>query len=451
MISNEDNRVSEKNDNYIDAPPSDTSSDTELSESDFSTSSIDSDREISDTNLTTEELSEETTNIKSPSHDTELTTESNIPPEVQDHTKKSESCDTPVEYLESVELSADESEPEVSSTVDTEMLSESSSKAEVPEVATIDTVPLDDGLSTSASVDLEISQEVSSEVALVETLAQEASSEETLAQEISSEETIAQEISLEETIAQEISSEKPVNQEILSEETLTPEAPSELEVVTVHITPDEIPVIPVDDSVIISENLAEDLAVVPKEPASPIIISETFEEATEVKLPYADEPAPDLPSQELPVPDVPVESTIERKQELSSPELQSAKEVVPISSDTEATIGDESLNTSKEPTSEAQPVSAHISTVSDVESSDTADHIAVADSVDDISTLEEALVQIEPVEDVAEDEVVGILENVVGESAAVEGYWSMCTVQYEKICMLFHFSFCLTFVFKVQS
>ena len=446
MISNGDNRVSEKTDNYIDAPPADTSSDTELSESDISTSHIDTDREISDTNLTTEKLSEDTTNIRSPSHDTELTTESNISPEVEDPAKKSESCDTPVEYLESVDLSADESEPEVSSTEDTKM-SDTSSKAEVPEVVAIDTVPLDDGPSTSTSVDLGSSQEVSSE----ETLAQEISSEETLAQEISSEETIAQEISSEETITQEISSEKPVNQEISSEETLTPEAPSELEVVTVHITPDEIPVIPVDDSVIISENLAEDLAVVPEEPIPPIIISETDKEATEVRLPDAYEPAPDVPAQEIPIPEVPVESTIERKQELSSSELQSAKVVVPISSDTEATIGDESLNTSEEPTSESEPVSPLISTVSDVESSDTADHIAVADSVDEISTLEEVLVQIEPVGVVAEDEVLGILENVVGESAAVEGYWSMCSVQNEKICMLFHFSFCLIFVFKVQS
>ena len=421
MISEEDNRVSEKDDKFMDDPLSDTSSDTELSESDISTSFSDSDNEIPETNHMAEDLSEEITNIRSPTHDTELSLE------VDEFAEKSLSSDIPVEdlRLESVDVSADESEPEFSSTVDTEMLSDTSGKPEVPEVTTIDAVPLDDGTSTSTSVDLEICQELPSK------------------------ETIAQEVSSEETNAQEEPTEEAVIQDVLSEEIIAPEAP---EVIAAQEpAPVELPVIPVDDLVVISENISEDLDVVPEEPTRPII-SETVEETTVIKLPDADFTAPDVPTQELPTPEVPVESTIEQNHDLSSPELQAVVEVNPISTDTETTVGElQSIDTAEEPTSESETASPLISTVSDIQSSETAHDIAVEleDLVDETSTLEETSVQMGPVGDVVADVVLDTMENVVDESTAVEGYWSMCPVQYDKICMLFQLSF--LFYFRFQS
>ena len=423
MISEGDNRVSEKDDKFMDDPLSDTSSDTELSESDICTSFSDSDNEIPKTNLMAEDLSEEITNIRSPSHDTELASQDNISLEVDEFPEKSLSSDTPEEdlRLESVDFSADESEPEVSSTVD-EMLSDTSSKSEVPKVTTIDAVPLDDGTSTSTSVDLEICPELASN------------------------ETVAQGVPSEETIAQEEPTEEAVIQDVLSEEIVAPKAP---EVVTdQEPAPVELPVIPVDDLVVISENISEDLDVVPKEPVRPII-SETVEETTVVKLPDADFSAPDVPTQELPIPEVPVESTIEQKHDLSSPGLQAAVvDVNRISSDTKTTVGEvQSIDTAEEPTSESETASPLISTVSDVQSSETAHDIAVEleDSIDKTSTFEETSVQMEPVGDVVADVVLDTMENVVDESTAVEGYWSMCTVQYDKICMRFQLSFFVLF------
>ena len=319
---------------------SETDNDTELSDSDISTSYTDSDEE-----LITEQSGDEMSAISQPLPDTV-----DFSLEVEEAEKNPQISDVPVHVLslESVELSADEteeeSELEVSNNEDTEMLADSSCESEVSEVVTTDTVPSDDDPSAVASEHLEALPE--------ETMTPEASSEEV---------------------------------------TVTPEAPSEVS--------KDITVVHAEDSAVIPETLSEYLDVVSEEPTCQVN-SDVVEETSDIKL-------------DVPISDVPAETTVEQGQQYS-----------------------------EEPTLQMKPEFPQISTESDIELSDTANIVVPPVEIEPVletTTPAKTSVQIEPVKDVAAEDVDNTLEDLEDETTAVKGYWSMCTVPCHKICMLFYF------------